>query len=255
MLIDAHCHPFDFFSITKEKLEAPPNKEVLFASSAWNLEQFLFNKENGVDAVHAFAVHPQLPTVNPSLVRDSLETLYGLASSKKKLQAVGETGFDLFNEKLRSTEKLQTELFIAHVELAIAKSLPLILHVRKAMHKIFVYSKILKKTPAVVFHSYSGTAADGESLCRRGVNAYFSFGSSILLNHKTAVQACALLPLEHLLTETDAPYQPFRRDFSDWKDLSMILQKVLRLRGEKIDISGLEERISENFRNVYVKFT
>jgi TatD DNase family protein len=250
MLIDAHCHPFDFFSATRESLEPPPNKEVLFASSAWNLEQFIFNKKSNVNAVHAFAVHPQLPAVNPSLIQDSLETLYRLAH-EGNLQAVGETGFDLFGGRYRSTERLQTELFNIHAELAITKNLPLILHVRKAMHKIFAHIKILKKAPAVVFHSYSGTAADGESLLRRGVNAYFSFGSSILLNHKTAIQACASLPFERLLTETDAPYQPLHRDFSDWGDLLVILQSFLRLRDEKIDINGLEEQIHENFRNIY----
>ncbi|MDR0785758.1 MAG: TatD family hydrolase [Treponema sp.] len=249
MLIDAHCHPFDFFSATGKKLESP-NKEIFFASSAWNLEQFLFNKASGANGVHAFAVHPQLPVVNPSLVQGSLETLYRLAS-ENQLQAVGETGFDFFNEEFRSTEKLQTELFIAHAELAIAKSLPLILHIRRAMREVFTHSKILKKTSAVVFHSYSGAVAEGESLLRRGVNVYFSFGSSILLNHKTAIQACALLPFERLLTETDAPYQPLRHDFSDWKDLLAILQGILRLRGEKTDINGLEEQIYENFHNAY----
>lgn len=233
------------------KLEPPSNKEVLFVSSAWNLEQFVFNKENYVNAIHAFAVHPQLPTVTPSLVQDSLETLYRLAS-ENKLQAIGETGFDLFNERFRSTEKLQAELFTIHAELAIAKSLPLILHIRRAIHKVFAHSRILKKTPAIIFHSYSGTTADGESLLRRGINAYFSFGSSIMLNHKTAIQACASLPLERLLTETDAPYQPLHRDFSDWKDLPMILQSLLHLRDEKIDINRLEEQICENFHNMSV---
>ncbi|MDR0645064.1 MAG: TatD family hydrolase [Treponema sp.] len=247
MLIDAHCHPFDFFSITGKQLEPPPYKEIFFASSAWNLEQFIFNKEKGANMIHAFAVHPQLPAVNPSLVQDSLETLHRLAS-ENKLQAVGETGFDFFNEKFRSTEKLQIELFTVHVELAIAKSIPLVLHVRRAMREVFAHSKNLKKTPAVVFHSYSGTVADGESLLRHGVNAYFSFGSSILLNHKTAMQACALLPFERLLTETDAPYQPFHRSFSDWEDLPTILQGILRLRGEKVTIHELEEQIGENFR-------
>jgi TatD DNase family protein len=249
MLIDAHCHPFDFFSATGRKLEPPSDKEILLASSAWNIEQFVFNKENYVNAVHAFAVHPQLPAVTPSLVQASLEALYRLAS-ENKVQAIGESGFDLFNERFRSTEKLQTELFTIHAELAIAKSLPLILHIRRAIHKVFAHAKTLKKVRAVVFHSYSGTIADGESLLRRGVNAYFSFGSSIMLNHKTAIRACASLPLERLLMETDAPYQPLRGDCSDWQDLPVILQSILRLRGENIDINRLEEQLCENFRNM-----
>jgi TatD DNase family protein len=124
------------------------------------------------------------------------------------------------------------------------------------MHKIFAHTGNLKKLPAVVFHSYSGTAGEGEALLRRGVNAYFSFGASIKKNHKEAIRASAALPLDHLLLETDAPYQPLReREFSQWADLQVILRGLAHLRREAGapggDPAELEAATDRNFRRVF----
>ncbi|GAB1481294.1 hypothetical protein MASR2M78_01090 [Treponema sp.] len=110
---------------------------------------------------------------------------------------------------------------------------PQLLHLRKAMHKAFKYSKELKALPVVIFHSYSGTYREAEDFLKRGVNAYFSFGTTIALNHKIAQEAVSKLPAEHLLFETDAPYQGLRgKDHSSWKDVLVVLKEASRLRLE-----------------------
>jgi TatD DNase family protein len=124
------------------------------------------------------------------------------------------------------------------------------------MHKVFACSVALKKIPALVFHSYSGTLKEGEDLVKRGVNAYFSFGASLLLKHKEARRACALLPAERLLLETDAPYQPPRgRPFSTWADLASILREAAVLRRDAESPASspaeLEALTDENFRLVF----
>jgi TatD DNase family protein len=101
-----------------------------------------------------------------------------------------------------------------------------------------------------------GTLGEGESLLRRGVNAYFSFGTPILLNHKEAIRSCAALPLDRLLLETDAPYQPLRsRAFSRWSDLTVILHRAAEIRKEA-GLSGghpaeLEAATDKNFHSVF----
>jgi TatD DNase family protein len=183
----------------------------------------------------------------------SLDALHALAT-ENRLDAIGEAGFDLFDEKFRATEKAQDGLFAEHLEIAIAQGLPMVLHVRRAMHKVFAVSQRLKKVPAVIFHSYSGTAREGGDLLKRGVNAYFSFGTTILLNHKISRQACASLPLERLLTETDAPYQPLRgASFSAWRDLPTILGGMLALRGEGLPAQELERIVCGNFFTAFLR--
>lgn len=253
---DAHCHIFDLLKACSATSNACTDElPALVATSAWGRDEFEFHEdfarraEGTARVVQCFGVHPQLPSVEPTAVQESLETLYALAA-EKRLDAVGETGFDLFHDKrvdFRPTEAEQEKLFAAHLELAAAHGLPLVLHVRRAMHKVFAYTErssgALTQVPAVIFHSYSGTADDGASLLKRGVNAYFSFGAPILLNHKTAQAACASLPARRLLCETDAPYQPLRGElFSHWGNLTAITEAMRLLRQPSSDEATAREK-------------
>jgi TatD DNase family protein len=101
-----------------------------------------------------------------------------------------------------------------------------------------------------------GTAEEGASLLRRGVNAYFSFGAPVIQNHKTAIRACASAPQDQLLLETDAPYQPLRgREFSRWSDLAAILRGAAAIRkeagAEGGDPAELEAATDRNFAAVF----
>ena len=140
-------------------------------------------------------------------------------------------------------------MFAAHLEAALHYDLPLVLHVRRAMHKIFAHASMLKRCRAVVFHSWSGTVGEGEALLRRGINAFFSFGTTIMLNHREAMRCCAIFPAERLLTETDAPFQPLRgREFSSYGDLADIVRTMESLRGA----IEMEKVIEENFRAAFM---
>ncbi|MCL2765760.1 MAG: TatD family hydrolase [Treponema sp.] len=268
MLTDAHCHPYDLNRIfTDSKCRF----DVLAASSACEINEFLFNESFAHNAAAAdfnlsllpcFGIHPQLPALKiadgikftDKLLDDLLFTLDDLASSGR-LSAVGECGFDFYNNELKQTETLQDILFKAHLETAIFCGLPVVLHVRRAIHKIFTYVKILKKCKSVIFHSWHGALEEAQFLMRCGVNAYFSFGNIITLNHKKALRSCALLPAERLLTETDAPYIPQRtKSFSHWADLPLILEEAVSLRckaGNKTSLKDFEEQIENNFRKAF----
>jgi TatD DNase family protein len=166
--------------------------------------------------------------------------------------AVGECGFDLYNAQFRETEAVQDEIFAIHLEVALRYGLPVVIHARRAMHKIFAATAILKKCKAVIFHSWPGTLDEGISLLRRGVNAYFSFGNVIRLNHKQAMRCCALFPTERLLTETDAPFQaPRGQDFSHWADLPGIIETAAALSSEAASAKELEAQIEANFHAVF----
>lgn len=261
MASDAHAHPFD---LRKLEGDSPRSRErIAIAASAWSLEEWEYHRAlgdqrvrgGGAPLVLCFAVHPQLPSADGASVRRSLETLEHLVG-ENKINAVGEAGFDLYDGAFRATEDLQVELFDAQLALARGARLPMVLHVRRAMDHVFALSRPLSELPAVIFHSYSGTLGEAEALLRRGVNAFFSFGTTIVLNHKQAMTVCAKLPPERLLFETDAPYQRLRgRPYSVPEDLYTIIDAAAQLRqdaaspvAEKVEL----ERISdENFRKAY----
>jgi TatD DNase family protein len=146
-------------------------------------------------------------------------------------------------------------LFEAHLDTALRYGLPLVLHVRKAMHKVFLHAKRLKKARAVVFHSYSGTADEAASILRHGINAYFSFGTALLLNHRKAMVACRSIEAARLLFESDAPYQRLAgREFSEYADVRQVIAKAAELRsdaGRGVPKEELERITDGNFFAVY----
>jgi TatD DNase family protein len=272
VLTDAHCHPADLAAVFPQAEEERRRLGVTAAASACDMEEFAHNEEIARNAaadgasplLPCFAIHPQLPAVKAAAgkpfteieLNDTLITLNDLALVGR-IAAVGEFGFDLYNAAFRETEALQDRIFAAHLEAALRYDLPVVLHVRRAMHKIFAAAKILTKCRAVVFHSWPGTFEEGQSLLRRGVNAFFSFGNTIALNHKQAQKSCALFPAERLLTETDAPFQPLRgKNFSQWTDLPLILETAAALRREAgsalTDAKELEAQIEANFHAVFI---
>jgi TatD DNase family protein len=267
MLVDAHCHPFDLAAALGQAEEERRRLGVTCAASAATQEEFEYCERLSLEAkadsaptgaslpllLPCFAVHPQMASIiknTPNVTRYSLQeglSVLDALAQQGRLAAVGETGFDLYNADFRETEKAQDELFAVHLETALKYDLPLVIHSRRAMQKIFANAAELKKCRAVVFHSWSGTQGEGEALLRRGVNAFFSFGAAITLNHKEAVRCCAVFPVERLLTETDAPFQPLRgKEFSRYADIAVILGAMESLRGEK-----LGELIEKNFHEAF----
>ncbi len=266
MASDAHAHPFD---LQKQFPNAETERRALricCAASAWNEEQFLYHEQRAQESRNSggpamllcFGIHPQLPR-NRKLASQTeglCRFLLELAESKR-IDAVGETGFDFFDEAYRSTGDTQKELFLLHLNIAREFRLPIVLHIRKGMDKIFSYAKELSTLPSVIFHSYSGTFREAGDLLKRKVNAFFSFGTPIALNHKRAMEAASLLPPERLLTETDAPYQPLRnRNYSSWKDIHTVIRSMAELRGKSgtdcRNIEAIEAQTDANFRKAFL---
>jgi TatD DNase family protein len=194
-------------------------------------------------------MHPQAPDLC------DMQFLEELAVSGR-LAAVGEAGFDFFGdrpERIRTDDNLkrQREVFEYQLDLARRFDLPILLHVRKAMDLVFEYSSSLKRLSSVIFHSYPGTAGEAHSLLDRGVPAWFSFGASLINGNKRAGSACASIPLERLLVETDAPWQPPRRVGGDGsafcrpEDIRAVLSSVVDIRVE--DAPLVEKTLAENF--------
>jgi TatD DNase family protein len=256
MASDAHCHPFDLAKRQAAGQDAEAVRPPCAASS-WGAEDFLFNErlagsglDGGAPVALCFGCHPQLPARSGEKAAESVALLYRLCA-EKRLDAIGECGFDLFDAAYRDSEAEQERIFALHLEAAVTHQLPLVLHIRRAMHTVFARIAALRQAPAVIFHSYSGTAGEMEALLRHGVNAYFSFGAAIVNNHKTAIRACAACPAEHILFETDAPYQPPRGSpYSRYRDLGTILGAAAAIRGaETKEAKEALERISDRTFN------
>ena len=198
-------------------------------------------------AFATYGIHPQSPLLkNKSLIEEELSYMENLIIDKK-ISAIGECGFDFFTPEFKSTATEQETVFNEQLFLAQKYNLPLVLHLRKSIEKIFTYSQQLKKIPAVVFHSFPGTFREAQSLTNHGINAFFSFGQPILNGKKASIDCVQNLPLQNLLFETDAPYQTLKGETETFPtDIKKVYRKACELR--KINLEELSETVFKNFQ-------
>ena len=130
----------------------------------------------------------------------------------------------------------------AQLELARARGLPVILHVVGAQGHAL--GRLRRHGPLRgVVHAYSGSA----ELVRDyvGLGLHVSIGPSVLRPRARRVHAaCAAIPEERLLVETDAPDQS-----PEPADLVDVIAKVAELRGRTVEEVG--RRCADNARALF----
>lgn len=242
MFVDAHNHVLDYLEEVG-KADAflyPSTFSISFCASSNESERFLKQKEicdslpSGIKAYYSFGIHPQAPSTN------ELQFLEELLK-KNKIIAIGECGFDLFDEAYKATFHLQKEVWEAQLELSLKYQVPMLIHCRKALHLIFSYEKVLKQVKAVIFHGWAGSVGEASSLLKKGVNAYFCIGKALLRGQKSQIEMASSFELSRILTETDAPYMKLKNEaFSSLTDIAQVVDEISRLRHvEKEVLKGI----------------
>ncbi len=191
----------------------------------------------------AFGLHPQAPRLEHAAFLEQL-------AQEGRIQAVGEAGFDLFTPEYRALLPAQEEAWHLQLELSAQYGLPLVNHTRKGLFLLFRDSSLLRRLPAVIFHSFMGSPQDARSLLARGINAYFSFGKPLLNGKKSALACLQELPQDRLLLETDAPYQTLKGEKETApEEIVRVYEAAAALR--KIDREQLSEDTTKNFLRAY----
>lgn len=129
----------------------------------------------------------------------------------KQVVAIGETGMDLFRTG-ESAKEIQREAFRDHIALAKELDLPMQIHDRDA-HRDVIEALLADGAPRkTVFHSYSGDAEMGEIAREHGWYLSLS-GASSYKGNTGILESAAIVGLDHVMVETDAPYltpMPYR---------------------------------------------
>ncbi|MCK9170055.1 MAG: TatD family hydrolase, partial [Treponema sp.] len=195
-----------------------------------------------------FGMHPQMPVLENA---DFMELLL----KEKRIQAIGEAGFDFFTKELRSDSSRQEEAWNIELELAAFYKVPVIVHCRKALDRMFRDSEKLGKITAVVFHSFSGNPSDAHSLLRHRVNSYFSFGKPLICGDKSAIACVKELSGDRLLMETDAPYQTLKNEnATNPAEITRVYETAFHLRTERsqnLHSEDFSAQIFSNFKAAY----
>ncbi|MFC5992994.1 TatD family hydrolase [Pseudonocardia hispaniensis] len=175
----------------------------------------------------AVALHP---TRTATVTEDEFAEIERLAAAPRVV-AVGETGLDYYWD--HSPPQAQQKWFRRHIDLAKRLGKPLMIHDRDAHDDVL---RILREEGApetVVFHCFSGDAAMARECVDAGYLLSFA-GPVTFRNAKPLQEAAAIVPDDHLLVETDAPFltpHPHRGRANEPYCLPWTVRALAALRG------------------------
>lgn len=185
-------------------------------------------------------IHPENAAGLPADWEERLEALL----SEKKVCALGEIGLD--HHYPDPPRDIQHEVFREQLEMAKRLDMPVIIHSRDACEETMELLREFR--PRGVVHCFSGSAETAKEVVRLGMYVGFT-GVLTFKNSKKALAACAAVPLDRLLLETDSPYMapvPHRGEKSDSSMIIYTAAKMAEIKGvsaeEMIDIANKNGR-------------
>lgn len=150
-----------------------------------------------------------------------------------RIVAIGEVGLDYYWS--REFEQEQLEAFEEQVRWSAETQLPLMIHCRKAQNEmVALLKKYAKDLPGGVFHCFTGNALEAAELLQfdrfvLGIGGVLTFKKSHLPEVLPAV-----VPLDRLVIETDAPYMapvPCRGQRNEPAYTAHVLQRLAEAYG------------------------
>jgi TatD DNase family protein len=214
MWVDTHCHldAPEFSSSLTEIITAAREKDVrailLPAVKVADTQhvQFLVSQySNEIPGlVYTLGIHPLYTNQAHESDLNLLEKQINKALSDPRFVGIGEIGLDYFVEGLDPHK--QEHFFHAQLALAEQFKLPVILHVRRSQDAILKALR-RRKIPGGIAHAFNGSFQQAEQFIELG----FKLGFGGAATYERALQIRRLireLPLESIVTETDAPDIP-----------------------------------------------
>ena len=165
--------------------------------------------------------------------------------------AIGEIGLDFYWS--REFEEEQLEAFEAQVQWAVEMQLPLMIHCRKAQNEmIHILKRYAKDLKGGVFHCFTGNEKEAAELLQferfvLGVGGVTTFKKSHLPEVLPAV-----VPLDRLVLETDAPYMapvPMRGQRNESAYIRHIITRLAEAYGVSED--DICRHTNENVKKVF----
>jgi TatD DNase family protein len=182
---------------------------------------------------------------------DSGKLISDLASSDRRVVAIGEMGLDFFKA---DNHQLQIEVFRSQLQIAKALDLPVIIHCRDAATAMRqVCQEFWAEFGQVrgVMHCWTGTPTETQWFLDLGF--YISFSGVVTFKNAAQIQASAqLVPLARLLIETDCPFLapvPHRGQRNEPAFVAQVASYLASLRGESLEV--LAQCTTANARQLF----
>lgn len=190
--------------------------------------------------------------LHPCYVKENyLEELAHVATelSKRKFQAIGEIGVDLFWDK--SFLKQQQQAFQDQIQLAKKYNLGINIHCRDAFDETFEVLESEKSADLFgIFHCFTGDFAQAEKAIALGMK--LGIGGVATFKNGKIDQFLNQIDIKHIVLETDSPYLapvPFRGKRNESGYVTLIAQKLAEI--YKLSIEEIARITTENSKAVF----
>ena len=191
---------------------------------------------------------------HPTSVDNDFERQLDIVASyldQSNIVAIGETGLDFYWDKQYTDQ--QIEAFRIQIGWAKKYGLPLVIHCRKSYNEIVA---LLKKEQdgslTGVFHCFPGNIRQAEEVTRLGF--MLGIGGVVTYRNSEMSQVVQHIGMEHILTETDAPYlppTPFRGKRNESAYIEYIVQKIAELKS--MPVNEVAEQTTANAERVFTR--
>ena len=142
--------------------------------------------------------------------------------------AIGEVGLDYYWS--REFEKEQLDAFEQQVQWSIETQLPLMIHCRKAQNEMVkIIRRYEKELPGGVFHCFTGNQHEALELLQFDKFVLGIGGVSTFKKSHLAEDLAAVVPMDRIVLETDAPYMapaPHRGERNESSFIPFIIERL-----------------------------
>lgn len=188
------------------------------------------------------------------------ETAYRALAMHPKVVAIGECGLDYFRpaEVNDSVKEKQKELLQKHITLATELDKPIIIHCRPSKGAMDAYRDLIeilegtkKEHPNLRgdIHFFVGGVAQAQALTALGFTVSFTAVITFARDYDEVIRS---VPLNTILSETDAPYlapAARRGERNDPRAIVEIVAKIAEIRGE--DTETVREALLASARRLF----
>ncbi len=254
MLVDSHAHLFleqfiDDLPMVIERAKQAGVSHIFMPN---------IDKETIEPLLNTCAQFPEVcyPMIglHPTSVTDDFEQeltiINELLAAPNNFVAIGEIGIDLYWDKTFLPQQMVA--FEKQIELALKYELPIVIHLRDSFDEIYnILIKYKDTTLSGVFHSFTGTSDDAIRLLEF-TNFMLGINGVVTFKNSTLSQVLVDVPLNRIVTETDAPYLapvPYRGKRNESAYVSQVVRKLSEIYNKEYDF--VSKATSENALKVF----
>lgn len=171
------------------------------------------------------------------------------ALEKRKFQAVGEIGIDLYWDK--TTLDIQKSAFKQQIQLAKKHQLPINIHCRDAFDEIFEVLQTEKDdTLFGIFHCFSGDIEQANTAIN--FNMKLGIGGVITFKNGKIDQFLNQIDIKNIVLETDSPHlapAPYRGKRNESSYVKIIAEKLSQI--YNLPIEEIAKITTQNSKEIY----